>query len=913
MICPTDAELLALIEGNLTPAARTGAEVHLDACPSCLAIVAALAQTSAAPGGDGEPGPLAAPGPLLPDGQPRYVPGAEIARGGMGRILIAEDRLLGRTVALKLLRRSSESLTRRFLREQRVTARLQHPAIIPIHDAGVLPGGEPFFAMRLVKGEDLERTAARARSLEARLRLLPSLLGVVDAVAYAHGEGVVHRDLKPQNVLVGPFGEVVVVDWGLARELGAAPEGGDEVRSADAGALASGPPGGEPAATRDGEVLGTLAYMAPEQARGSAADARSDVYGLGAILYHVLAGAPPHAGRGESLSIGALLHAPEPLGQRVPDVPADLVAIVERAMAREPEARYASAQELAEDLKRWQAGRLVAAHRYSPGDLLRRFARRYRAPLLVAGAALVVLVGLGGVALRRVVAERTRALAEQARAESQRSRAEAQRVAAEALVGFILGDLRGRLERVGRLDALEGVARAVTAYQEGSPPAEDAAAAARRSGVAGLAGDVAFALGNLDAADESYERSRRAAEEAGAGELAAEARCRAALRLGDVRKRRGDLDAATSFYDACAALARSAPGPIFRDLSVRSSLALAEMARIRGELPAARRLLEEARPVAVALVEEAGGPGADAARLLLTLRRELVQTLFTAGEVAAARDEAQATVALARARRSARPDDADARYDAGTALALLGLPLQLGGDLMTPEPLYREALEEHRALAARDPSNVQWQHAISVDTDRMGALMKLRGDTAAALLWLRESDAASVRVAAIAPGNLEWQRDLFLSAITLSDALSDLGRLDEARAEVQRAIAIQERLRALAPGAGRAAHELGSALLTLGELELKAHRIAAGQGALRRGIAELRAYLDTADAPAVRQDLVNALTMLAESEHGVEAAGHIAEALEVLAPLRPLATSNSTLQGVLEHTDEVARKARARR
>ncbi|MFT3775416.1 MAG: hypothetical protein QM820_59475 [Minicystis sp.] len=185
------------------------------------------------------------------------------------------------------------------------------------------------------------------------------------------------------------------------------------------------------------------------------------------------------------------------------------MAIVERAMAPDPEARYATAEQLAEDLKRWQAGRLVEAHRYTPGDRLRRFVRRYRAPLLVAAAALVILTGLGGVGQRRIFAERRNALAEQARAEAARGRAEAQRAAAETLVSFILGDLRGRLSRVGRLDALSGVAHAVVTYQDESPAAEDAATSLRRSEAAGLAGDVAFATGNLDAAEESFQRSRK--------------------------------------------------------------------------------------------------------------------------------------------------------------------------------------------------------------------------------------------------------------------------------------------------------------------------------------------------------------------------------------------------------------------
>ncbi len=906
MTCPTDAVLLELVEGRLDPEARRSAERHLDACPSCLAIVAALARSSGV-GEDGQAHPASPPGPLLADGEPRYVPGAEIARGGMGRILAADDRLLGRRVALKRVRKSSQGLEPRFRREQRITARLQHPAIIPVYDAGVLEGGEPFFVMRLVKGESLDRTAAKAASMVDRLSLLTAVIGAVDAVAYAHGEGVVHRDLKPQNILVGPFGEVVVLDWGLARELdgSAPPEASEHAdrddRSEEAGEASS--------ATSAGDVLGTPGYMAPEQCEGRPADARSDVYGLGAVLYHVLTGAPPHA---ESSLSGATARrtAPPALRDRAPSAPLDLVAIVERAMAPEPETRYATALELAEDLKRWQAGRLVEAHRYTSGELLRRFLRRYRAPLSVAAAALLVLVTLGAVGLRRVVAERARAVAEQGRAEMALRRAEEHRTAAETLVSFVLDDLRGRLERVGRLDALAGVAKAVMRYQDGSPAAEDAPTWLRRSEVAGLAGDVAFAVGDLDAAHESYARSASAADQADRLTPALEARCRAALRLGDVHKRRGELDAATSAYERCLTLARGLDGPASRELSVRGWLALAEMARIGGDLPAARKILEEARAAAVVVAEEAGGPAADASHLLFTLHRDLGQTLFLSGEVRAARDEAVAGVALARARRAARPDDANARYDLAGALTLLGLAEQTGGELVTPEALYREALDEHRRLAARDPSNAEWQRALGVDADRMGGLMRARGDAAAALPWLKESAEVSVRVLEIAPGNLEWKRDVFISRLALGGLLKELGRLDDARAELQEALTIQEQLMAVAPSAGRAARELGLVLHEIGDLELKAGRVEAGRAATARSVEVYKQYLRSVDTPAVRQDLAAALVLLAGIERGAAAVGHLEEAVATLEPVRALGAANPGLETALKDAEERLRKAR---
>ncbi|MDI1435329.1 protein kinase domain-containing protein [Polyangium sorediatum] len=901
MTCPSEFTLLAFVRGSLADEEHTRTESHLDVCPACLAIVAALARTEPfSP--DAPPSPP--PSPLLPDGSPRYTPGAEIARGGMGRILKADDRLLRRPVALKLLRRSAEGLERRFVREQRITARLQHPAIVPVYDAGVLPTGEAFFVMRLVKGESLDRSAAKARSFEERLRLLPAVIGVVDAVAYAHGEGVVHRDLKPQNVLVGPFGEVVVVDWGLARERD---ESADRARASDeASAL-------EPMTTRDGEVLGTLAYMAPEQVRGQAADARSDVYGLGAILYHVLTGAPPHAGRGDSLSTRAAEHAPERLARNAPDAPPDLAAIVQRAMAPEPEVRYPSAQDLAEDLKRWQAGRLVAAHRYTTSDLVRRFVRRYQAAFLVASAALVVLLVLGAVGLRRIFAERAFARAEQARAESARARAESERAAAEALVSFILGDLRDRLERVGRLDALDGVARAVKDYQDRSVGAEDAGALLRRAEVAGLAGDVAFARGDLAGAEESYQRSRTAADSAGAGDLAAAARCLAAVRLGDVHKRRGELDEATTLYESCAAMGREGAGPELRGLFVRTHVALAEVARLRGDLLASRRLLELARPAALSLVAEAGGPASEASRLLFSLRCDRWKTLNLSGEVRAEREEAVAALDLARARVAARPDDMVARYDLASAEMQLGAADEHAGELAAAEPSYRAAHAGYRALAERDPSNIEWQRAVGAMSDRLGALAIARGDAEAALPWMRESDASSARLVALAPDNLEWQRDQSVSALALGDVLRALRRVDEARVEMRRAVDLLEKLAEKAPDARRSEHDLGVALGHLGQLELETKRLDVGQAAQRRSVELLKRHLAAVDTPQNRHEVAAALLILAENERGPSAAAHVDEALAILRPIEATAEENADLRDLIQDARKLERKVKGRR
>jgi serine/threonine protein kinase len=248
----------------------------------------------------------------------------ELGRGGMGRVLRARDQRIGRPVAIKEVLAPGGALAARFEREALITARLQHPAIVPVYECGRWPDGEPFYAMKLVAGRPLDEVIKGARDLAARAALLPSVVAVCEALAYAHDRKVIHRDLKPGNVLVGDFGETVVVDWGLAKDLGASDE---EVATTSAGTAAD--------MTTAGGAIGTPAYMAPEQAKGGAIDERADVYALGALLYHLLAGDPPYAGSSSAKQViddVAAGKPPAPLATRVPDAPRELIAIVERAL-----------------------------------------------------------------------------------------------------------------------------------------------------------------------------------------------------------------------------------------------------------------------------------------------------------------------------------------------------------------------------------------------------------------------------------------------------------------------------------------------------------------------------------------------------------------------------------------------------
>jgi tRNA A-37 threonylcarbamoyl transferase component Bud32 len=350
---------------------------------------------------------------------------AELARGGMGRVAVATDNTLRREVAIKeLIETADAGLVRRFEREALITARLQHPGVVGVYDFTRRESGVAALIMRRVRGRPFDQALREALTLERRLELLAPFISACDAVAYAHSEGVIHRDLKPANVLLGDFGDTVVIDWGLAKDLRAHTTS-DSIRdlSGFVAAVTS-----EATLTMAGSVMGTPAYMSPEQARGELVDERGDVYALGAMLYQLVCGVEPY-GKMESAALlqAVVRGAPPPLASREPRVQPELVTLVERAMARDSAHRYANAGELAAELKRFQTGQLLSSHRYSARALISRWARKHAAALTVSAVALVVLTVFGAITARDMVAQRDRAHAEAEKARA--AAASAQRIA----------------------------------------------------------------------------------------------------------------------------------------------------------------------------------------------------------------------------------------------------------------------------------------------------------------------------------------------------------------------------------------------------------------------------------------------------------------------------------------------------
>ena len=313
-----------------------------------------------------------------------------IARGGMGAIWLAEDAALERRVALKVLDApdASGDLAARLLREARILARLEHPGIVPVHDAGTLADGHAFYAMKYVEGRRLDQYLADGVSLPDRLRLFQK---ICEAVGFAHARGILHRDLKPENIMVGPFGEVLVMDWGVAKVLrDSSAARGETLAGKTSQLLAAAAIETE---TLHGAVLGTPGYMAPEQARGEVnrLDQRADVFALGALLRFLLTGrAPqPHAIDALASEDPSSAHRARP-NRDAGGIARPLAAICAKAMAPEPAGRYPTVQDLTEDVARYLDGLSVSAYRENLYDRAARFYARHDTAILLVLAYLLM-------------------------------------------------------------------------------------------------------------------------------------------------------------------------------------------------------------------------------------------------------------------------------------------------------------------------------------------------------------------------------------------------------------------------------------------------------------------------------------------------------------------------------------------
>jgi len=806
----------ALLDTGAAPVAAPASVVSGVEATLAPAVVSGVEDTFA---GDSAPAFDLASLPVRDPARYRRI--AEIARGGMGRIVAVEDLELCRTIAIKEILCQSDEVERRFEREIRITARLQHPAIIGVLEGGRWPDGTPFYAMERIEGRPLDQIIAGEETLAARVGLLPHAIAVAEAIAYAHGRGVIHRDLKPGNVLCGAFGETVVVDWGLAKDL----------RPEERGTVAGRPggPGGHPwpagsggGLTVLGEAMGTPAYMPPEQALGEAVDERADVYSLGAMLYHILAGRMPyHGARSASdLLVRVIAGPPAALQTIVPETPADLVAVVDKAMARDPADRYPTAGELAADLRRFQTGRLVGAHRYSSWQLVRRWLSRHRGVVAVSALAVIALAALAATSVARIRGERDAATA-------QRQLAEDREASVEELLDFMLQDLKSRLEPLGQLPLLDLVARKADAYYRGRPvdwsrPGDPG----RRAMAQRNLGDVLAGQGDLPAALAQYRASHAIFERLAAGEpdkvewqghLAEDH-----ARMGAVFQDQGDLAGAlTAFRTALAInqrlVARLPEVAVWRrNLSV-DNRNVGDVLRDQGDLAGALAAYRSTLAIGEELA--ASDPGnSDAQDELAVAHSRIGDLLGFQSAPSEALGEYRAGLAILERLSARDPENADWRRGISLAHDRIGDVLRAQGDSAGALTEYRAYRAIAGQLAERDPTNVGWQIDLSVSRDKVGDVLLDRGDLAGALAEYRASLAIVEPIAARDPTSTESQRNLFVAHGKIGTVLSARGDVAGTLAAYQSSLEIAERLAASDPANAAGQYDLFTSRINLGEV-----------------------------------------------------------------------------------------------
>jgi serine/threonine-protein kinase len=718
----------------------------------------------------------------------RYTLARLHGEGGLGLVYVAHDHDLNRDVALKEIRperAKQPEAFQRFLKEAQLTGQLEHPNIVPVYEVACRREAEsPFYTMRLVRGQTLREAIAdhhrrrregREDPLE-RLRLLGAFVSICQAISYAHSRGVVHRDLKPENVMLGGFGEVIVLDWGLAKMVDQ-PDDGSNLPGVAVTEQA------QTEATVAGRVVGTPAYAAPEQAEGRVdlVDTRTDVYGLGTILFEILTGRPPHHGPTPAEVLRRITTSETPRARAAePSVPRALDAICARAMAKKRGDRYARAADLAHDVQRFLADEPVEAYPEPFVTRAGRWARRHRP--LVTGAAALLVAGLVFVSVLALLLEGARERTEKARAEAEEQRARAEhnfRQARKAVDDYFTAVSENKLLGLPHMEPLrkELLEKAREYYQQFT---EEAAGDPR---VRADHATAIFRVATLTELTASKEEAR------------------------------GHYQKAVDLYEEV--IAEHPDEPEWRNKLARCyndfGLSHIESGRMSDATP----LLGKGRALAEQLVE-ADPKSAKYRGSLARLHLNTALWHYRAGDV----EEAIRFYEKARQLQEEIVYDDPALSDYQSDLALtimnLGSAYLENGRPDRAFELYEQTRQIEEKLVRTHVSKVYYQRCLGAVFHNLGMLHRLMSRPEPALAAYAEARKIRARLAEEHPAVTDYQNDLGETLNNIGEIQLFLHQEEEAQATLKQAGEIFQRLTQVNPTSGKARNALGLAHNNLG-------------------------------------------------------------------------------------------------